>query len=149
MGAPFLTTAAVADALLSLVTTLGISQNTESLEIPAVDTAGKPITVKLIVGPRSELISIPEESPGNIADTAATLAYLRARAQTLSQPEPSVHYETTTTFDVDMDFGSIRGFDFDWYEIATASQSDVFRPHRRTACSQRTLKTKQTDGTWF
>jgi len=129
IGASFLTAAAVADALLPLVAALGISQTTETLAIPAVDTAGKPITVKLVIGPRSELISIPEESPGKVADTRSTLAYLRARTQTLSQPEPFVYYETATAFDADWAPGSGLYFDFDWYEIATASEPDVFRLH--------------------
>ncbi|TFD76736.1 hypothetical protein E3T54_10085 [Cryobacterium sp. Sr8] len=106
-GASFLTTTAVADALLSLVTALGSNQTTETLELPAVNTAGKPMTVKLVVGPRSELISIPEESPWETACTAASLAYLRARTQTLTQPNPLAYYETIT--------------DSDWHEIATTT----------------------------
>lgn len=110
-GASFLTTAAVADALLPLVTALGISHTTETLELPAVNSKGKPMIVKLVVGPMSELMSIPEESPWEKPDTTAALAYLRARTQTLSQPEPLAYYETVPVTD----------FDFDWHEIATAT----------------------------
>lgn len=110
-GASFLTTAAVADALLPLVTALGISQTTETLDLPAVNSTGKPMTVKLVLGPQSELISIPEESPWEIADTAAALAYLRARTQTLTQPKPFAFYETVPVTD----------FDSDWHEIATTT----------------------------
>jgi hypothetical protein len=63
------------------------------------------MTVKLVLGPQSEIISIPEESPWEIADTAAALAYLRARTQT----QPFASYET------------VPDFDSDWHKIATTT----------------------------
>ncbi|TFD55840.1 hypothetical protein E3T55_00510 [Cryobacterium frigoriphilum] len=70
-----------------------------------------------------------------MADTTATLAYLRARTYTHShshsQPEPFIRHETAAATAFDADSGC--EFDFDWYEIVTASYPDVFRFHSRTA----------------
>jgi hypothetical protein len=105
-GASFLTTDTIADALLPLVAALGISHTTETLELPAVNNDGKTMIVKLIVGPMSELISIPEESPWEEPDTTTVLAYILARTQTaLSAPHPDSFSETIafTDFDAETD----------------------------------------------
>ncbi|TFC52901.1 hypothetical protein E3T26_14930 [Cryobacterium sp. TMT1-21] len=106
-GASFLTADAIADALFQLVTALGISQTTESLNLPAINVAGKPIMVKLIVGPMSELISVPEDSLWDEPNITEVIAVLRDRVLALQQPKPSPAYAEIATTDFDSsDFNS-------------------------------------------
>lgn len=85
-GSSFLTTDEVADALLQLVAVLAHGHGSEMLEIPAVGSDGKTVIVQLVVGPTSELLTIPEEVPSAEPNTADAVAYLRDHAQTLADP---------------------------------------------------------------
>ncbi|MCY7289966.1 MAG: hypothetical protein LH624_17410 [Cryobacterium sp.] len=67
-GASFLTPDDVTDALLELVTALGISHTNETLNLPAVDNDGNTVNV----GPMSTLISIPEVSQRTVPDNSCS-----------------------------------------------------------------------------
>lgn len=103
-GASFLTPDDVADALLELVTALGISHTNETLDLPAVDEDGNTVIVTVIVGPMSALMSIPEVSPWAGPDTALVLASLNARIHALTSPMSYPMEETIAT-------------DFDWPDL--------------------------------
>ncbi|MDY7530036.1 MULTISPECIES: hypothetical protein [unclassified Cryobacterium] len=104
-GASFLTPDDVADALLELVTVLGISHTTETLDLPAVDDDGNTMIVTMLVGPMSALLSIPESSRWTGPDTTLVLAALNARIHALTAP-PSCSTEET-----------IAATDFDWPDL--------------------------------
>jgi hypothetical protein len=85
-GESFLTTDAAADALLELVGSLHLDHNSEMLELPAVSRSGDPILVQLVVGPGSELISIPSNIGSVEPDTRIAVSYLQDRIDSLSLP---------------------------------------------------------------
>jgi Flp pilus assembly protein TadG len=100
-GASFLTPDDVADALLELVTALGITHTNETLNLPAVDDDGNTVIVTVIVGPMSTLISIPEVSQWTVPDTTNVLVALRARIHALTAPKSYSVEETIATTDFD------------------------------------------------
>jgi hypothetical protein len=102
-GGSFLTTDGAADALLYMVAVLGGGHNSEMFDIPAVNNDGKLVIVQLVVGPTSELVSIPEETPLEEPDTTVAVAYLSARAQALSAPKQFAFPETFAVTDYDWD----------------------------------------------
>ncbi|QYF75191.1 hypothetical protein [Cryobacterium sp. PAMC25264] len=83
-GDSFLTSDRAADALLELVVTFPGDHDPELLELPAVNSAGSEIVVHVVVGPGSELISVPEETTAGEPDTLETVAYLRRRMHAMS-----------------------------------------------------------------
>jgi hypothetical protein len=85
-GDSFLTTDGAADALLALVVALPDGHDSELLELPAVNSEGAEMVVQVVVGPGSELISVPEESTAGEPDTVETVAYLRGRTRTMTVP---------------------------------------------------------------
>ncbi|WP_166790360.1 hypothetical protein [Cryobacterium tagatosivorans] len=97
-AASFLTTSTVADALFPLVAALSASHTTLTLEIPAVNTKGKTVIVKMLAGPTSELISIPEESPWDRPDTKTAVAYLLALTQAVLSAPPRYPFIEATAF---------------------------------------------------
>ena len=82
-GESFLTTDGAADALLRLVIAFPSGHDSELLKLPAVNNDGEEMVVQIIVGPGSELISVPEESTWREPDTLEAVAYLHRRIQTL------------------------------------------------------------------
>jgi hypothetical protein len=85
-GESFLTADAAADALFQLVAALGAGHDSELLDMPAVDRDGKTVILQMIVGPTSELISVPAGASWAEPDTTEAVAYLRDRARVLSGP---------------------------------------------------------------
>lgn len=90
-GESFLTTDQAADALLQLVAALDDHHDSELVELPAVQSDGKTVTVHMIVGPRSELVSIPEDGQGDEPDTTDAVVHLRDRARIVSAA-PEEHF---------------------------------------------------------
>jgi len=82
-GGSFLTTDVVADALLKLVVAFPNGHDSELLKLPAVNNDGDEMVVQMVVGPGSELISVPEEFTSGEPDTLEAVAYLRSRVHTL------------------------------------------------------------------
>lgn len=100
-GASFLTPDAVADALLELVTALGITHTNETLDLPAVNDDGDTVIVTVVVGPMSALMSVPEVSQWTGPDTTLVLAGLNARIHALTAPKSYPIEETIATTDID------------------------------------------------
>jgi hypothetical protein len=87
-GATFVTSDGIADALLRFVAALGRGHQAEALDIPAVDEAGGSVVVQLVVGPTSQLISLPEDAQPATKelDTTETVSDLRQRTHALAAP---------------------------------------------------------------
>lgn len=85
-GVSFLTTDGVADALLRFVAALGLKQKAETVEIPAVGDRGDMVPVQLVIGPASELVSMPESSDIEEPDTSATITNLDRRTNAIAHP---------------------------------------------------------------
>ncbi|TFC04392.1 hypothetical protein E3O42_05200 [Cryobacterium adonitolivorans] len=92
-GESFLTTDGAADALMELVVAFPGGHVSEMLHLPAVNSDGDEVVVRVVVGPGSELISIPEESTAGEPDTLETVAYLRGRMRTLTFPNELTYSE--------------------------------------------------------
>ena len=102
-GESFLTTDGAADALLELVVALPDGHDSELLKLPAVNGDGDEMVVHMVVGPQSELISVPEESTSVEPDTVETVAYLRGRAHTLTTPNELTYTEAVTFMEYEWD----------------------------------------------
>jgi hypothetical protein len=83
-GDSFLTTDGAADALLELVVSFPHHHDTELFELPAVNSDGAEMVVQVVVGPGSELISVPEDSTAGEPDTRETVAYLCGRRRVIA-----------------------------------------------------------------
>jgi hypothetical protein len=80
-GESFLTADDTADALIQLTAALGRAQNAQVVELPTVDQSGEVQIVLLVVGPASQLVAIPEESPFPEPESTAVVADLEARTR--------------------------------------------------------------------
>ncbi|TFC04041.1 hypothetical protein [Cryobacterium sp. MDB2-33-2] len=107
-GGSFVTTGQVAEALVSLITTLANGHRTQTIEIPAVSDDGNLILVVLIVGPFSGLMSIPEYSPWPAPDLSDTVKHLRILAAMASDIPFSGFSDTVAILDYDWN----ESFDF-------------------------------------
>jgi hypothetical protein len=94
-GESFLTTDGAADALLALVVAFPGGHNSELLELPALNSDGDEMVVQLLVGPGSELVSVPEASTAGELDTHATVAYLIDRLRALLVPRELTYSEAS------------------------------------------------------
>ncbi|MGY4857268.1 hypothetical protein [Cryobacterium sp. AP23] len=95
-GESFLTTDGAADALLALVVAFPGGHSSELLELPALNSDGDEMVVQLLVGPGSELVSVPEASTAGEPDTHATVAYLIDRLRTLLVPRELTYSEASS-----------------------------------------------------
>jgi hypothetical protein len=82
-GMTFLTTDAVADAVLELTALLTDGHKSELLVVPSFTHDGSEILVNLLVAPGSELISVPEDGVGAERDTLRAVAVLRDQIDVL------------------------------------------------------------------
>lgn len=85
-GESFLTTDAVADEVVRFVAALGGGHGPEALEIPAVTNDGGTMLVQLVVGPASQLVSVPEQVVQGEPDTTDVVSRLRKRIEALRSP---------------------------------------------------------------
>jgi hypothetical protein len=103
VGGSFLTSDAVADALFDFIAALGPGPRGESVDIPAVTPQGGRISVRMIVGPASHLLSVPEETvlpePDDSGEALITLRK-RARERTLFSHNASHRPEPSSAFDM-------------------------------------------------
>jgi hypothetical protein len=87
-GNSFLTTDGAADALLELVVAFPGGHYSELLRLPALngdgDGDGDEMVVQVVVGPDSQLLSVPEVSTACEPNTVTTVRYLRGRARSLT-----------------------------------------------------------------
>lgn len=102
-GESFLTTDGAADALLELVVALPDGHDSELIKLPAVNSDGDEMVVHMVVGPHSELISVPNESSADEPDTIEAVAYLRGRVETMTTPSEATYTETLSYPDYEWD----------------------------------------------
>lgn len=102
-GDSFLTTDGAADALLALVVALPDGHDSELLELPAVNSDGDEMVVQVVVGPGSELLSVPEESTAGEPDTLETVAYLQGRMHTITLPHELSYSEASSFAEYEWD----------------------------------------------
>ena len=77
----FVTSDQVAEALVMFATALAQSGTSDAVSVPVIDSEGKPAVVDLVVGPASEMISVPADTsdgPGLIVGTAVEELLQRA-----------------------------------------------------------------------
>jgi hypothetical protein len=77
----FVTSDEVADALVIFTTALAQSGTSDAVSLPVIDGDGRPAVVDLVVGPASEMISVPadvSEGPGLMVGTAVEELVARA-----------------------------------------------------------------------
>ncbi|TFC21396.1 hypothetical protein [Cryobacterium glucosi] len=82
-GTTFLTTNAVADALLEFAAALTEQHKSEVVEVPSYSADGSEILIHLLVAPGSELISIPENAVGDEPETHYAVSVLRDHIDSL------------------------------------------------------------------
>ncbi len=102
-GASFLTSDDIANGLFRFVAALGENHEAESLEIPAFTDDGKAVLVRMVVGPASELVGVPEESVLEEPNTVDFVSELHKRTLALSSPRPVIDTEVgyNTAYDWD------------------------------------------------
>lgn len=102
-GASFLTSDDIANGLFRFVAALGENHEAESLEIPAFTDDGKAVLVRMVVGPASELVGVPEESVLEEPNTVDFVSELHKRTLALSSPRPVTDTEVgySTAYDWD------------------------------------------------
>jgi hypothetical protein len=93
-GQSFLTTDAVADALVDLTAAISRGHKAEIVEVPVIDERGQTQPARLVLDPSSHLIAIQEEShqPEPELNDVARQFRLRARAvrsRHLATPTPA------------------------------------------------------------
>lgn len=86
-GTSFITGNAIADSLLALVAALGVSRETASVHIPALDDDERVTSVDLVIGPASEVVAVGvQTSAPELIDDAAVID-LDGRARALTVPQ--------------------------------------------------------------
>jgi hypothetical protein len=82
-GESFITSDEAAEALLAFAAAAAMSDVAEVIPLPSVRDDGKVVVLELVIGPASELITSPVDSPFPEPDTRGPSAALRARASEL------------------------------------------------------------------
>ena len=102
-GGSFPTSDQVADALVSLVATLSGGHSSQIVDIPAVSDDGQLVLVRMVVGPLSILISIPEDSPWPEPDLSDAVSSLRILTEIAAKIPGSGSLDTMAITDYDRD----------------------------------------------
>jgi hypothetical protein len=89
-GLSFLTADGVADALVDLAAAL---PRAEIVEVPVLDSSGVTQYARLVIGPSSHMIAIPEKSAFPEPDHGDAAEKLRQRAQTAQSPHTATASE--------------------------------------------------------
>jgi hypothetical protein len=87
-GESFITSDDAAEALLAFAAAAAMSEVAEVVPVPAVRDDGAVVIVELVIGPSSELITYPLDSPFAEPDTRLSSAALRAHASELISSNP-------------------------------------------------------------
>ena len=90
-GESFITSDEGAAALLDFAASAAMSDVAEVVALPAVLPDGQVITVNLVIGPSSELITSPIETSLAEPDTREAAAALRARALQIGKSSSPAH----------------------------------------------------------
>lgn len=86
-GLTFLTADRIADALVDLAAAL---RRAEIVEVPIVDDRGAVQQARLVIGPTSHLIAVPDESAFRDPEDNGTSERLRRRASEVRSPHTAV-----------------------------------------------------------
>lgn len=84
----FVTSDAVADALLELVAMLGRDDEARVVHVPSVETDGSTVTVDLVVGPASQVRATAEKTDIPEPESGEALEHLRAMMKTAGPSMP-------------------------------------------------------------
>lgn len=99
-GGSFLTSDAVADALLQLTAALGRSGSAETVDVPTVNESGDISALQLVLGPASQLTSQSEKSTVSDPDAPETVIEIERLAALVGPSRPVVEdRERITLFD--------------------------------------------------
>jgi hypothetical protein len=88
-GESFITSDDGADALLGFAAAAALSDFADVIHMPAIGEDGEPIIADLVVGPSSELLVVPCNSPFDEPDTTEIAATLRRMTAKLGSPRVS------------------------------------------------------------
>ncbi len=101
-GLTFATADVIADALLQLAAALGQNERAETIDIPVVEESGRLSSVQLVVGPASQFISRPVESPFDDPQDQEILDTLNLRIRRLDLPRAAaVEPDEVDRFDLE------------------------------------------------
>jgi hypothetical protein len=92
-GGSFITSDAVADALLDYAAQLANADRAAALSVPALDQFGQPFEVSVVVGPASQLMAEPVANSAPEPEAAEFLADLERRITELRRIWPSAPYD--------------------------------------------------------
>lgn len=90
-GLTFLTADSIADALVDLAAAL---PRAEIVEVPIVDDRGAVQRARLVIGPTSHLIAVPEDSAFAAPKDDGTTEQLRRRASLVRSPHTAIATST-------------------------------------------------------
>lgn len=82
-GDSFLTADSAANALVALAAALSHNNASEAVTLPIIDSLGQLAEVHLLIGPSSELISMPESSQFSDPDVSAAVAQMQSRTASM------------------------------------------------------------------
>ena len=88
-GESFITSDDGADALLGFAAAAALNEFADVIHMPAIDENGEPIIADLVIGPSSELLVVPSDSPFDEPDTTEIAASLRRKTAQLGSPRVS------------------------------------------------------------
>jgi hypothetical protein len=97
-----LTSDEVCKAVLRYARALGETDNAEIIAIPVVTDEGITGLAHILVGPASQLFSMPAHSQGNDPFDAEIVDDLNARTRALQPSRPQVEAARPTLYDFDM-----------------------------------------------
>ena len=100
-GESFITSDDGAAALLDFAAAAAMSDVAEVVAMPAVLPDGQVITVNLVIGPSSELITSPVETSLAVPDTREAATALRARALQIGKSGSPAHGAPLSGRDLD------------------------------------------------
>lgn len=103
VGDSFITSDAVADALLDLTAALGRTGGSDAVEVPTVDGAGAADMVRLVLGPASQLVAAPHRSDFPEPDHGDAVEDLLARTRLLGPIHAVVASDQGAGSDFDLD----------------------------------------------
>ncbi len=100
-GESFVTSDDGAAALLDFAASAAMSGVGEVVTLPSVLADGSVVSVSLVIGPSSELMTTPVESSQAEPDTREAAAVLRERASQLRASDPHAHGSAIVGTDLD------------------------------------------------
>ena len=112
-GESFITSDEGAAALLDFAAAAAMGDVAEVVTLPAVRPDGQVITVNLVIGPSSELITSPIETTLTEPDTREATTALRARALQIGKSKSPTHGAAIRERDLESADPGTGGLDLD------------------------------------